>query len=545
MSESLPARIFVSHAGLDWEDDVRPLCNGLGLDPLNSFIYHDDVKNSWAEEIEAQLADTTHEVVVLIFVSPNSVVNDNVADELRIAKHKGLTIVPVMITEVETEGTGFSLLLSGKKMIPGYKLSKQKTIEAIRAALPKPRPPAAAVMLSADLVRLTFVHPDRVQLGGDPKTERALPLDRLQRETLRHLVGRLRKGGLDRATRADVSKLIGMHLFDLALTTEWRDAIAAVARDGGRFELDFDPAREPNDIETWPWEYLYQWDEQSGEFVVEKAGGHVVRTLRSPPPRELPALAAELATSILLCVPRTDLKALDHHVLFEAIESGDPSSATGLRAGVTALTEHTTQAEADAPTEQRVTWRDFRTAIATRRPHLLHFVGAIQQGADGEMQLAFAHPNGDEPAAWAPLSAVARELNGKAHADSPVGIVVLSVYEQEGDERGSGGLRAARALATAGIPTVIALPYRSGDDTPDFLRCFYGLVLERKAGELNAEVVRTILASCRESHRDDNPDSALYPFGEPIVFLHEWKRAQAAPSMVNQQPRDPAGGVRG
>jgi hypothetical protein len=100
-------------------------------------------------------------------------------------------------------------------------------------------------------------------------------------------------------------------------------------------------------------------------------------------------------------------------------------------------------------------------------------------------------------------------------------------------------------LAAAGIPSVIALPYRPGDDTPEFLRCFYQHVLDRKAGELDADTLRAVLAACRESHRDDNPDSALYPFGEPIVFLHDWKRALAAPSQVNQTRPDRAVPVTG
>jgi tetratricopeptide (TPR) repeat protein len=276
-----------------------------------------------------------------------------------------------------------------------------------------------------------------------------------------------------------------------------------------------------------PWELLCDPDGHLAEQ------GVAFRRLLAAPERQASAPGKDAVLRVLMVVARP----VAERRPFEEDERApfiDPRAATrSLLDAVEALDDPRVAIECLYPAslaELRRRLEDHRSPI-----HVVHFDG---HGYSGDRDsLCFEDADGR-------LELVSGEVLGKVLADARVPLAILDACRSADTDVPDPLTSVAPALVTAGVGTVIAMPYRVRvDATRRFLRGFYGALLE--CGDPLGAVThaRFPMPAGSMNEAPSDPGHLLQEWFVPVVYQGAdasplaWKLRPAGPGFEAERPR--------
>lgn len=548
--------VFVSFAHADEDRFVRGPIAALREicgERYEFFLAKDVPANEWETKIVRTMARAK---AVLFFMTTKSLQSEPTKREIGLGTKQGLTVIPLVFEkgceEIEDEQLKFRL--EGVELVLAHSLSQDEIIETVVSRLPVPAAPEAPVATGAVHLLEIAARAIRAPASADDDADGiSFEVTRLQRETIEHLLGVLADCTIRGDTTAfdRAAQLLGMHLWSVLLDNEIGERLVDGGSGPSHVELLFRPDAR---IDWWPWELVYDCHQTSGAFIALDKAMTFTRRLPNVRSVALQPWAGDRACKVLFAAPRTPEKDLDPSPLYEVFgvhedheTPPDWTRTTSTHPGVVDLATRTEHSPAPNDLSfQAVSWADVRQLLTRGDPvDVFHLVTFARVGNDGStIELAFADPDDDDAAQWINVNALSSALEGDAEsARDPTTVAVVSfVAVNENPWRMAA--RLGHALASHGLPAVVAVPYRaSSDRSADFFSTFYTWLFDPDDPRHLVDRLPAVLRRCHRAQQESG-GSAVHPFGAPIAYLNPLQvRADRANQVTSLKPGGRGAGV--
>ncbi|HZU66546.1 MAG TPA: CHAT domain-containing protein [Ktedonobacteraceae bacterium] len=361
------------------------------------------------------------------------------------------------------------------------------------------------------------------------------PASAVQWDTITTLSKIFREG---RLLEEDEFRTLGANLYEFLLNNPVGDLINRIISEKSgfdkqegailRLELEFEEDEyginsDKLEFLSWPWEYLYCWQQQM--FLSEVTQLVLTRRLflrKGENKRDLLIKDRDKPRVLFVCAsPKASpdepqLSRVQSAILFEMFnEEPIRSKIDLLEPLLIANNEEDVQNGVDNDKLRRgfATWQAFKTLVATYRPNIIHFVGHGRFEKD-KGEIAFLTADESHSAHWINQEAIARELKGIKE----VRLVFLQACESGVGGKIANPYRAisgiASRLAAENIPAVVAMQSKiSNKESNRFAKEFYTALLESRA-------IEAAVLQGREKLLQDLGDwSVSKAFGLPVLYL--------------------------
>ncbi len=329
----------------------------------------------------------------------------------------------------------------------------------------------------------------------------------------------------DLLSKREDFEVLGQHLQEALFTPQvhafYSERLAKAKKANKRLRVQLEFTGDVKELINLPWEYLYLYDPEGGEFLATRADLILSRFLPMSIDRESLAPSDD-TLRILVAVSRT--VDLDEPMAKDTLEA-----IRGLVRDSGADDDQTPIEVRELPDEHHIASRqDLELVLGEQRPHVLHFIGhGAYEETDGQAQIGLMPEDEDQPtdwctskelidlfreAKWFPRLIVLHMCEGGAADKDPQALVPYTGF----------GPR----LINARIPAVVAMQFPiTNFDAMSFAVAFYHALAD------GSSVDEAVQRGRRALGKPTGWSKRV--FGSPVLYMH------SSDGIINPQPVPP------